>query len=1125
MSEINILHLSDIHFKRGKKDDNPAFRRNVQNKLAAAVEKHLEEHEPPDFVAVTGDIAFSGKKPEYTEALKFFDQLKSILPGKVAFLVVPGNHDVDRDEIDKFTPPYYVVKNKMVDKFLEDNAQIKKKISVKFKAFRQFALGLNPALFKSNEDYFWVTECPAKDVSFWGLNSSWACEGDNDRFNIAVGFPQVENALAQSKRAVQRIALMHHPQANWLKDMEAGKTRTELFKHCQLLLHGHDHSDRAEVFTDPANSIICLGANASYTDDKDGGIGFQFIRVHFREGGVACRVWPYIFDERRRNDFVPDRERYAGQKGKPCFDIHSFEPVSGEERKSKKPLKIPEAYRDWIVEFHSSLPIEQLAQKGEAFTVPLPRVYIPLDTANPFHKEEMERIKAESAKAKYKKRQAEADEGEEPKEPSMINIEKLLGRQHFILLRGEPGMGKTTLARHLAYTVVHGRGEPGQQGYLPVLVFLKDLWHSYEQAIKSKNDKVTFESLLKAYFTRIECPLEMEVVENYLSRDRAMMLLDGLDEVPEHLRDNLVDKIASFRFAHKKNRFLLTGRPHGISGRAVDRFGEYLRDIEPLDRPKIQGFIADWFREICGQARGVAKKTAAEMIADIGMNEYVSEFIRNPLLLTAVCILYQDNKRLPEQRADLYGRVVDNLLCKRFSDPSDPDKVFRFEAYLRRLAFCMQEGHLKNLEAYGAKEILKEFYPRGEGEDLSEYNRLIDCLFEEVEPHCGLLKRLGGGEVEFFHLTFQEFLSAKYMIDRNLDYRKYLKDPWWDETILLYVGAISLERTDESNKVALDIINNNEPNRQPRHRLWLLGAKALKDILPFKRNELTVNRARDRLKELMSSHPEPEIRLEAGEILGILGDDRFRDHEMVKVEAGPFIRGSKEGEGYDFERPAREIYLDAFEIGKYPVTNREFKGFVDAGGYKEKKFWTQEGWQWREEANILEPRYWHDRKWNGSNFPVVGVSWYEAAAYCKWLSHTTGKEYRLPSEAEWEKAARGKDGREYPWGNKFDEKKCNSYELELGRTSPVGIFPGGKSPYGCLDMAGNVWEWCFDRFDEKYYEKSLDRNPQGPLEGAVRVLRGGSWGSIAHRCRAAFRRFNVPDIRDVNIGLRLFRSL
>ena len=124
---------------------------------------------------------------------------------------------------------------------------------------------------------------------------------------------------------------------------------------------------------------------------------------------------------------------------------------------------------------------------------------------------------------------------------------------------------------------------------------------------------------------------------------------------------------------------------------------------------------------------------------------------------------------------------------------------------------------------------------------------------------------------------------------------------------------------------------------------------------------------------------------------------------------------------------------------------------------------------------------------------VVGVSWYEAMAYAKWLSQKNKENYSLPTEAQWEKAARGPDGFTYPWGNEFGKNMCNSSECGLGRTSPVGIFHGDESPYGCMDMVGNVWEWCTDWFSGEYYKKSPVENPQGPSVGSSRVFRGGSW--------------------------------
>jgi formylglycine-generating enzyme required for sulfatase activity len=213
--------------------------------------------------------------------------------------------------------------------------------------------------------------------------------------------------------------------------------------------------------------------------------------------------------------------------------------------------------------------------------------------------------------------------------------------------------------------------------------------------------------------------------------------------------------------------------------------------------------------------------------------------------------------------------------------------------------------------------------------------------------------------------------------------------------------------------------------------------------------------------------------------------------DMVKVPKGPFLYG---------DQKTRETIDHDYWIDQYPVTNEKYRAFVEAGGYENQEHWSGDGWQWKTKNNITGPKYWNDLKWNKPDHPVVGVSYYEAEAYAKWA----GK--RLPTEQEWEKAARGEDGRQYPWGEEFDKNKCNSGEAGIGHTTPVSQYRKGGSSYGCYDMAGNVWEWCASWYD---------KNKSG------RVIRGGSWNFEPGNLRVSHRgRFPAGD-RDNDIGFRL----
>ncbi len=268
------------------------------------------------------------------------------------------------------------------------------------------------------------------------------------------------------------------------------------------------------------------------------------------------------------------------------------------------------------------------------------------------------------------------------------------------------------------------------------------------------------------------------------------------------------------------------------------------------------------------------------------------------------------------------------------------------------------------------------------------------------------------------------------------------------------------------------------------------------------------------------THPNPHERHAVSTALAWLGWDKrphigldangLPDIDWVEIPAGEFIYQESEAST-----------LPMFRMSRYLVTNTQFQAFVIAeDGYNDDRWW----------QDLKKPDSPHESSWKESNRPVESVDWYEAMAFCRWLSSKTGLDIRLPTEQEWEKAARYPDGREYPWGDDYktgsaninetweygDTKKVGDYDL--GETSAVGIYPQGQSHLGLMDMAGNVWEWCLNKYNEP---EMVDPD----LSGDSRVVRGGSWFYSSEDCRSAFRYGWLPHHRDFGQGFRVVLCL
>jgi len=295
-----------------------------------------------------------------------------------------------------------------------------------------------------------------------------------------------------------------------------------------------------------------------------------------------------------------------------------------------------------------------------------------------------------------------------------------------------------------------------------------------------------------------------------------------------------------------------------------------------------------------------------------------------------------------------------------------------------------------------------------------------------------------------------------------------------------------------------------------------------------------VSAARDALPEVDSAH-EARVRraIEEAEAIGQAGDPRFAPgrENWVAIPAGKFLMGSQGSDpskpGYDpeaddDEAPPHSVTLGEYRIGKYPVTVLEYMRFIDDEGYEEEGHWGKGGF---EEFRGKEPAGWDEQKQH-PNRPVVGVSWYEASAYAAWRAANGEAGCRLPTEAEWEYAARGKDGRKYPWGNKpRPDASLANFNSNVGHPTPVGVYPAGATPDGICDLAGNVWEWCEDVWHGSYEGAPEDGSAWvEESRGVARVVGGGSWFNSAGYCRSAYRRIGIADARIDNYGFRVVVS-
>ena len=523
--------------------------------------------------------------------------------------------------------------------------------------------------------------------------------------------------------------------------------------------------------------------------------------------------------------------------------------------------------------------------------------------------------------------------------------------------------------------------------------------------------------------------------------------------------------------------------------------------------------------------------------------------------------------------------------------PPDVDAT-ETERLLAPLARWMHTEHagLGMVERPALKRWLKDRFKAAGDEHPRQH---VERFLTDVHDHTGILIDRGGDRYGFIHLTFEEYLAAAGIaLEAEGDVEAlfealapHVGDPAWRESAQLLVGYVGIvQKMPGRASELLERLIRESPG-PPGAAVILAGAAALDVGSTGIRADAKQRVIAALVKTLHEKGVDLASRFGAGDLLGRLGDPRpgvgtvtikrgareqeLPDIDWVEVPAGPFQMGSAgDDELADaHEKPQHELDLPRFWIARYPVTHAQFRPFVEARGYRDEQWWGEHGWAWRDGRDSdlgklipeehrsawrdhyalrpaekrHQPFWWRDRRLGLPTRPVVGVCWYEVMAFARWLAAQQGTDLpggtpagyvvRLPSEAEWEKAARGSDPRRWPWGDAFREDACNHRGLELGETSVVGLFGEGGA-FGARDMAGNVWEWTTSAWGEMPLEAPRFGYPYDPSDGredpallAARVVRSGSWYSDKKYVRCAFRDRDLPDYWLNDIGFRLVFSL
>jgi formylglycine-generating enzyme required for sulfatase activity len=715
-----------------------------------------------------------------------------------------------------------------------------------------------------------------------------------------------------------------------------------------------------------------------------------------------------------------------------------------------------------------------------------------------------------------------------------IVLEQALAQRKVVIV-GDPGSGKSTFLRRVALELcrnIRGTRPEGAAPFLapddrrfPILIPVADLAKLLAADHSPKPDDAPdwIPYFLGNRSDEYKWGAGESFFQHKLENSHCLVMVDGLDEAPERrMRERIARLFEHATRAFPKCDFLVSTRPQTNHGDSVLEGFHQVRigELTPED-------IANFFEHF---ARGLAlnetesKNFKADLESALASRIEIREMAANPVMLTALAVLQHNDQRLPEYRVELYGSILGWLAAAREHKEGRPAAEECLK-YMRKLALRMQDAPDGKRLVQINKRSAAEFFTREFGGAVEANEQLL----ERETNESGIVSSVGS-DLRFWHLSFQEYLTALEIGGlsevRQIELlvgsgKLYL--PEWRETMRLLGGVLFKQGEAKIEGLFQAILNELDPETglKGKVRCVALLSAMMRDLSRMKYQpktpdyEHTVRAVMGIFETGDAEKIDITERIAAAELLGRVGDPRLEEDTWVTIPAGSFYMGAQDAnkqsrnydpDAYENESPVHRVRLPGFRIRRFPVTVQEFAVFMKAGGYSGRKYWRGAFGQFH------EPWNWEGQK-EHPNWPVMGVSWFEAAAYCAWAGA------RLPTEEEWERAARGPNSSRFPWGDQphLDATRANCFfdAGAHGHATPVGLYPRGNTGEGLCDMLGNVWEWC-----EGWYGR-YGRKVAGLKGETHKVRRGGSCYDIASRARVSRRDVDLPDFQVGSFGFRL----